>query len=265
MALSGGLLGSEEGPQGRLDRVVIAGLALILTFAPMAFGAVHQWAYTMLETAQFALLIVWMLRIRLEGAKPARCAIANADLRSLALPLALFAGLLVFQITPLPPPVMRLISPATYRLYAMSFPGWPQTAPYQALRAAWSSNPHKDQPDLQMRLPPVGGQTQTRARAAAPTIKDKANANAAMPVSPEKLGHLGDLRWRSISIAPTVTWASIIEYLSYGSVFFLALCYPFGLIGGERTANARFMGQVVLALISIGAVVAFVGLIEKAT
>lgn len=265
MAISGRLLSSEEGGQGRLDHVVVAGLALILIFAPMAFGAVHQWAYTMLETAQFALLIVWMLRIRLEGAKPARCAISNADLRRLALPLALFVGLLLFQIAPLPPPVMRLISPATYRLYAMSFPGWPQTAPYQALRAAWSSNPHAAQPDLQMRLPPVGGQTQTRARAAAPTIKEKANANAAKPLSPEKLGHLGDLRWRSISIAPTVTWASIIEFLSYGSVFFLVLCYPFGLVGAERTANARFMGQVVLALISIGALVAFVGLIEKAT
>jgi tetratricopeptide (TPR) repeat protein/O-antigen ligase len=265
MALSGGLLSSEEGGQGRLDHVVIGGLALILIFAPMAFGAVHQWAYATLETAQFALLIVWMLRIRLEGAKPARCAIANADLKSLALPLALFAGLLVFQITPLPPPVMRLISPATYRLYSMSFPGWPQTAPYQALRAAWSSNPHSDQPDLQMRLPPVGGQTQTRARAAAPTIKDKANARAAMPVAPEKLGRLGDLRWRSISIAPSVTWASTIEYLSYGSVFFLVLCYPFGLVGAERTANARFMGQLVLALILIGGFVAFVGLIEKAT
>jgi len=263
MAISGGLLRSEEGGQGRLDHVVVPGLVLILIFAPMTFGAVHQWAYTMLETAQFALLIVWMLRIRLEGAKPARRAIADADLKSLALPLALFVGLLVFQITPLPPPVMRLISPATYRLYATSFPGWPQTAPYQALRAAWSSNPHTDQPDLQMRLPPVGGQTQTRARAAAPTIREK--ANAVMPVTPEKLGRFGDLRWRSIAIAPSVSWASLIEFLSCGSVFFLVLCYPFGLVGEERTANARFMHQLVLALIAIGAAVALIGLIEKAT
>ena len=44
--------------------------------------------------------------------------------------------------------------------------GWPETAPYQALRAAWSSIPHAAEPDLQMRLPPVGGRKQERASAA---------------------------------------------------------------------------------------------------
>src|SRR5579863_8424768 len=86
-----------------LDDVVIAGLILILAFAPLAFGAVHQWAYELLETAQFALVIVWMVRIRLEGAKPARVAIAKADLSGIALPVALFAALLIFQVMPLPP------------------------------------------------------------------------------------------------------------------------------------------------------------------
>ncbi len=163
----GRLPGTADSGLSRLDGGVVVGLVLILAFAPIAFGAVHQWAYTLLEMAQFALLIGWMVRIRLEGAKPARFAIADADLIGLALPVALFTGLLLFQVVPIPPAVMRVISPATYRLYTASFPAWPETAPYQALRAAWSSNSRADEPDLQMRLPPVGGQPAGRASGSA--------------------------------------------------------------------------------------------------
>jgi tetratricopeptide (TPR) repeat protein/O-antigen ligase len=262
MRMFGRLLGAGSG-LSRLDGLVVAGLVLILAFAPIAFGSVHLWAYSLLEVAQFGLLIAWMLRIWLEGAKPARRAIPNPDVYELALPLILFAGLLVFQIAPISPAVMRVISPATYRLYSTSFPGWPQTAPYQALRVAWNSNPHPAEPDLQMRLPPVGGRKQERASAAAPTIAAK--ADAAEPLSPPTLGHFGDLRWRSIAIAPSVAWAGLIEFLSSSAFFFLVLCYPFGFVGGERSANARFMRQLVIALISIGAAVALIGLIEKAT
>ena len=265
MRMFGRLLGAARGGLSWLDGAVVAGLVLILAFDPLAFGAVHQWAYTLMEAAQFALLIGWMARIPLEGAKPARCAIAGADLVGLALPVALFALLLVFQIAPIPPALMRVTSPATYRLYTESFPGWPATAPYQTLRAAWSYNPRAAVPDLRMRLPPVGGQKQARARAAAPAGAAKANAATPERPSPVTLGHFGDLRWRSIAIAPAVTWAGLIELLACGAVFFLVLCYPFGFVGAEREANARFMRQLVLALISIGAAVALIGLIEKAT
>jgi tetratricopeptide (TPR) repeat protein/O-antigen ligase len=255
--------GTADGGLNWLDRAIVAGLAGILAFAPFAFGAVHQWAYTALETAQFALLIGWMLRIRLEGAKPARKAIARSDLLGLALPVALFGLLLAFQITPVPPPVMRIISPATYRLYTHSFPGWPQTAPYHGLRAAWTANPLPTAPDLHMTLPPVGGQPQVRAHAAAPAVKTDI-AKPEMRV-PTKLGRFGDLRWRSIAIAPSVAWAGLIEVLGCSAIFFLILGYPFGLVGAERAANARFMRQFVLATLSVGAAVALIGLVEKAT
>ena len=65
-------------------------------------------------------------RIRLEGAKPARMCDRQGRPAALALPAVLFVVLLVFQIAPLPPSLMRVISPATYRLYATSFPGWPR-------------------------------------------------------------------------------------------------------------------------------------------
>jgi tetratricopeptide (TPR) repeat protein/O-antigen ligase len=265
MRTFGGLVDTTDGGLGRLDDLVVAGLFLTLAFAAFAFGAVHQWAYTLTETAQFALLIGWMAHVRLEGAKPARSAITRANLVGLALPAALFALLLGFQIAPIPPAAMRVIAPATWRLYAESFPGWPETAPYQALRAAWSSNPRGAGLPLQMTLPPVGEQKPARARAAAPTAVAKVQPAEPERPSPAKLGHFGDLRWRSIAIAPSVTWAALIELLACGAVFFLILCYPFGFAGAEREANARFMHRLVLALITIGAAVALIGLVEKAT
>src|SRR5712675_33398 len=206
----GGLIDAPRGKLGWLDFIVVAGLFVTLGFAPFAFGAVHRWAYTLIETAQFALLIGWMAHVRLEGAKPARSAVTRANVAGLTLPTSLFALLLAFQIVPIPPALMRVISPATYHLYTESFPGWPETAPYQALRAAWSSSP-RGAPALQLILPPVGVQKPVRARAAAPA--EAARAKSAVPErpSPAKLGHFGDLRWRSISIAPSVTWASLIE------------------------------------------------------
>ncbi len=248
----------------RLDNAIIAGLGLLLAFAPLAFGAVHQWAYTLLETAAYALLILWMVRIRAEGAKPARTAIPRADLIAIAQPAALFAMLLGFQLVPLPPPLMRVISPATYRLYSESFPGWPKTAPYEVLRAAWTANPPASGPGVEIALPPVGGQKQARTQAAAPP--SAAPSPAAIPErsSPATLGNLGDLRWRSIAIAPSVTWAGLIEVLACGAVFFLVLTCPFGFVGAEREADARFMRLLVLILLAVGGTVALIGLVEKA-
>ncbi|MEA2649038.1 MAG: hypothetical protein QOG61_1473 [Candidatus Binataceae bacterium] len=260
----GGLIDAPRGKLGWLDFIVVAGLFVTLGFAPFAFGAVHRWAYTLIETAQFALLIGWMAHVRLEGAKPARSAVTRANVAGLTLPTSLFALLLAFQIVPIPPALMRVISPATYHLYTESFPGWPETAPYQALRAAWSSSP-RGAPALQLILPPVGVQKPVRARAAAPAEAAKAKSAVPERPSPAKLGHFGDLRWRSISIAPSVTWASFIELFACCGFFFLILCYPFGFVGAERETNARFMRQLVLAVVAIGAAVALIGLVEKAT
>lgn len=249
---------------GRLDDAMIAGLAVLLGFAPLAFGAVHQRAYALLETAAYVLLILWMARVRVEGAKPARIAIARADLIAIATPAALFATLLALQLAPLPPALMRVISPATYRLYSESFPGWPKTAPYEVLRAAWTANPHAGAPDVQIALPPVGGQKQARTQAAAPPLAAPAAATAPQRLSPGTLGGLGDLRWRSIAIAPSVTWASLIEVLACGAVFFLVLACPFGFIGAEREAEVRFMRLLVIILLALGGTIALIGLLEKA-
>ena len=54
-------------------------------------------------------------------------------LTPLALPLALFFALVLFQLIPLPPSLLRIFSPQTYELYTQVLPGWPLRVPYADL------------------------------------------------------------------------------------------------------------------------------------
>jgi len=81
-----------------------------------------------MEAGVFALVVVWMGKLLIGGGEE------NTSLRTLGLSLLAFLGMVLFQLVPLPPSVLRLLSPATYDLYAHSLPGWPAQIPYAALR-----------------------------------------------------------------------------------------------------------------------------------
>ena len=246
------------------DGIVAGGALAIVAFAALALGAVHRWAYTTVEIGAFALLIVWMARLWIEGATPARLSIARADLRAIARPACALAALIVIQSVPMPPGLLRIASPATWRLYAMSFPGWPAKSPYEALRAAWNVTPNAKAPILRVILPPVGGKPAERAAVAAPEAAAQTQPVRLAPHGAAAIGGFGGWRWRTLSIAPTVTLASLIELLACGALFFLVLLYPAGYPGGEREANARFAGRLMLGALVIAAAIALLGVAERA-
>lgn len=245
------------------DLGAAGGLVALLALAPLAFGAVHQWAYTPLEIAAYGLVILWMMRLWLEGARPVRMAIARPGFARIARPALLFALLIGVQLLPLPPALLQAVSPATYRLYHESFPNWPKSAPYEAWRVAWSARTAG--PQVEITLPPVGGEKRERVQAAAPHAATRGDRARPERPSPETLGSLGDLRWRSLSISPSAGWASLLELLACGGIFFMVLAFPFGFIGGEREANARFIRTLIIALLAIGTVLALIGLAEQAS
>lgn len=45
------------------DRVMLAGLCVLLLFSPVAFGSVHPWAFSLLEALIFTLVLVWMAKL----------------------------------------------------------------------------------------------------------------------------------------------------------------------------------------------------------
>jgi hypothetical protein len=168
------MIGMREriGASGSLrwfDRVITAGIGVLIVGTPLAIGAVHWWAYATLEAVIFALVVVWMARVWIEGSTPARISIAPKALRRLLLPLGLIIAWVALQIVPLPPGVIGLLSPGAYRVYQVGMPGWPVESPYRALITAWQASlKQTPQPEIQVVLPPVGQSRTARAQAAAP-------------------------------------------------------------------------------------------------
>lgn len=241
-----------------LDRIVFGGLIFIIVFTPLAFGAVHHWAFVTMEAVIFGLVAAWMVKLCVEAGGPLRGNVDRTAVRRLTVPSALIVALVAIQLVPLPPAAMRLVSPASYRLYSAAFPGWPQRSPYSAysslLAAAYANSRARN--TSPMFLPSV---EVARKLASLPRRKPAASTNAAA-ASP---AGISALLWRTLSLAPSVTWSGLIEIAACGSLFFLVLLYPPGLVG-ETTAEARFCRRLVLTVFASGVAIALVGLAERA-
>jgi hypothetical protein len=96
------------------DCTVTGGILFLILFAPFAFGSVHPWAFSFVETTLFFLVTVWGARLFFAfRIVPSASAFPPGSLpaaRKLALPLSLFFILILIQLLPLPPGLLRLLS-----------------------------------------------------------------------------------------------------------------------------------------------------------
>jgi O-antigen ligase/tetratricopeptide (TPR) repeat protein len=246
------------------DRLVTAGIGLVIVATPVAIGAVHWWAYATAEAIIFILAAVWMLRVWVEGATPARMSIAPKALRRLLLPIVLIIGWVAFQLIPLPPRVIGLISPATYRVYAIGMAGWPVESPYRALIEAWQASLNeKPQPEIQVVLPPVGQSRTARAQAAAPeAVAKRMPPKTPKETRPAAPGVFGRMTWRTLALSPFATWSGLIEIVACAALFFLVLLYPFGIAGAGMDAQKRFFRTLIIVILGSGTLVALLGIAQ---
>jgi O-antigen ligase len=84
-----------------------------LVAAPLLLGAFFPWAYGPLHVVAYAAGLVVLMR----GAR-ARAAGAEPSPLPAAAPLLAFAAIVVLQLLPLPPPLLRLVSPGTYAFHS---------------------------------------------------------------------------------------------------------------------------------------------------
>jgi O-antigen ligase/Flp pilus assembly protein TadD len=82
----------------------------VLLFCPLAFGTVEPWSLAVMESASVAGLFLFFYR-RARSAAPFVYEIPGI------LPLMILLGYILFQAVPLPPYVVRILSPVTYSLY----------------------------------------------------------------------------------------------------------------------------------------------------
>ncbi len=104
------------------NRFIELGVIFLVIFTPLAFGSVHIWAYSIMELGVILLVGMWIIK-RIAG----RRLLVADQLTTNKTPLlnllvTAFAGLLLFQLIPLPEAVMKYVSPHTYDLYQAVLP-----------------------------------------------------------------------------------------------------------------------------------------------
>jgi len=118
-----------------LDFLIRGGLLLILVLAPLPFGSVETWAYSALELGVALLGLLYLYRLFLFPSTPVVFS------RLLLAPVG-FLLLMGIQLVPLPPGLLRAISPCTAALYAQTIPGYSeQTRDIAATDAAALGEP----------------------------------------------------------------------------------------------------------------------------
>ena len=192
------------------DKIIGAGIVLLIVGTALAMGAVHPWSYSVAEAVIFmlgavALVKVWWMKLEV-------AALRDSDFRALIVPLMLFVIFALCQLLPLPPQVLRLMSPTTYEIYARAFPGWP--------------------------LHSVANGALNRGRIPG---------------------------WLPLSIAPSLSQAMILQMVAYSSFFLLVVLYPFGSTGRNENAQEGSYRTAFVAIVTIGTLVAVIGLVEAAT
>ena len=177
------------------DRAVICIIVALVVVAPLAGGSARRGAYISIEILVSGLIFVWMTKLALLGFRR-----QSADIGRIAVPGGLLIALLLFQVTPLPPAIIRAISPSTYRIYVETLPGWPDESPYRQL---------------------LGGERSSREPAK----------------SLERAG--GDGRFRTIAISTPITRIGLFKLLCCAVLFALVVLYDFATFSRKEAGLYR--------------------------
>ena len=93
----------------RFNRAIEVLLVTLLAFCPLAFGAVHAWSEQIVIALAAAISVVFLVKLLL-------CRDTRFIWSWAYVPIAVFAGVAVLQLLPLPPAWVRAISPNTVAL-----------------------------------------------------------------------------------------------------------------------------------------------------
>jgi len=97
-------------PRSRIDNIIFGGILTLLVFAPLAFGSVHVWAYSLIQFGVFVLLGLWAVD-RLLLAKAPSVGWVQTPINLLMILLILW---IVVQTIPLPSALISVLSPRTF-------------------------------------------------------------------------------------------------------------------------------------------------------
>ncbi|MCP4267899.1 MAG: O-antigen ligase family protein [Candidatus Brocadiaceae bacterium] len=302
------------------NKIIEWGIIFLIAFTPIAFGAVHPWAYTFMELTICFLIIIWIIRLAKINLKKRATTCQNLNppgklgrtgrrgkyresriqhpvssienpassiqhressiqhppsiinrlgfiKTPLNIPIIIFIGLILFQLVPLPPGVLKFISPNTYQLYKTTTPGWPDGGNESTIQHQESSIEHRVssiQHPVSRIENPVSSIKNQESRIEHPEsrIKNQESSNE------YRTSTLSSPSWRSISIYKHATKIELYKILAYIGIFFLIVNYnPSTRSRGPVTTEhrikiKRFITRLIIALIVIGSFESIYGLLE---
>ena len=200
-----------------LDRIVIASVIFLLMSTPLMSTLGQGRPFRIAGTVAFVLLFLWMVKLlgSLVVGGEAETAVPVA-LKRLALPLIVLFGLMAFELVPLPPAVLQVISAPTYNLYQRCISGWPVRLDYDVEEPA--------------NLGPASNTD----------LKSGSSAAVIYPMA------------RALSIAPAFTKSSLLIGGAYIAFFLVAAFYPFG-TGNTWTAR-KMLGAMLVSGLLVAAI-----------
>ena len=281
------------------NRIIEWGIIFLIIFTPIAFGAVHRWAYTLMELTICFLAIIWIIRLAIINTKKSSIVPSKSQIRNrkstivnpkseilgphhradrtragrnpqpslvnrlgfiktpLNIPIILFVGLILFQLAPLPPGVLKFLSPNTYELYKTTSPGWP-TDKIQDFKSE-IRNPWPK---------PQGGSHQGRPKSeivnpnSSLANPDPSNLKRSAPQTTNS-------SYRSLSIYKHATGTELYKILAYIGIFLLIVNYnPSNrsrrpVSDRHRSQIKTFITRLIITMIVIGSFESFYGLLES--
>lgn len=197
------------------DKIIEFGLIFLILFAPLAFGSVYVWAYSIMELTVFSILIVLVVRKGL---------IQREQLSfPLFFPIIAFLVLILLQMTPLPPRAVQLLSPKTHEIYSETLDEYPR----EMREDRGERQIIEGTQPLGQRLE-VGGKTQ----------KSK-NAEGFFE------------NWRTLSVYPHATRTELLKVLSYLGIFLLIINYVDSKRKLMRISTIIVFSGIIVALLGI--------------
>lgn len=213
---------------------------MLIVLTPLAIGAVNRGAFVTMELTIFALILLEILAGATNRIGLSASPLSMRPARQLSLSAIAVAGLLLLQLIPLPPRVLHSLSPTTYRVYQVAFPGWPY--------------------DRNSPAGPRRSESQTPASRRMQALR----RSSVVALTPDKAAAVGYLprisRWRPLTLSGSATSASLIEFLALASIFYLISLSRFG----PGSLGKDFVQTIIYSIIVTGALVAVVAIAQRA-
>jgi O-antigen ligase len=111
----------------RCDAAAVVVIGVLLVVAVLAVGSFHSGGRAFIQAGAAVVGMFWSLRMLVSRRRP-----SSQGATAKALP-AVVVGILLFTIIPLPPSVVRALSPSAFAAYREALPGWPERPPFSAL------------------------------------------------------------------------------------------------------------------------------------